>query len=65
MSNLLTQISAAQNQGLGGGGYNESLYGNGSGSVYSRFPNLGSSGSSVSVGGGIVNAGGVLWWPGK
>lgn len=53
----------------GGGGY-YGQQGGGGGSVYSHFPNLGSSGTGVGVadlGGGdsIVNAGGVLWWPGK
>lgn len=60
-------------QGQGGGGYygqGGGYYNQGGGSVYSHFPNLGASGTGVSVGnvgGGdtIVNAGGVLWWPGK
>ncbi len=62
MGNLLMQIAQVQNQDQGGG-FNDSMYSNGT--VYSRFPNLGASGSSVTVGGGMVNAGGVLWWPGK
>ncbi len=62
------QQAVQQYSGQQGGGY----YGQGGGyqsgggeSVYSHFPNLGSSGTGVSVGGGIVNAGGVMWWPGK
>ncbi len=62
------QQEVQQYSGQQGGGY----YGQGGGyqsgggeSVYSHFPNLGSSGTGVSVGGGIVNAGGVMWWPGK
>ena len=56
--------------GQGGGYYDQSGYGGGGGSVYQHFPNLGASGTGVGVadlGGGdsIVNAGGVLWWPGK
>jgi hypothetical protein len=60
-----------QYQGQGGGYYGQGGgYQQGGGSVYSHFPNLGASGTGVSVanvGGGdtIVNAGGVLWWPGK
>ncbi len=81
LGNLIEQIAAIQamaaaaaQQGQGSydstyeGGYNEALYGGGS--VYRHFPNLGSSGTSVTVadaGGGdtIVSAGGVMWWPGK
>ncbi len=81
MGNLIQEIVAiqmmaqAQHQGQGGygaagqgGGYNEALYGGGS--VYRHFPNLGASGTGVTVadaGGGdtIVSAGGVMWWPGK
>ena len=56
--------------GQGGGYYDQSGYGGGGGSVYQHFPNLCASGTGVGVadlGGGdtIVNAGGVLWWPGK
>ena len=52
--------------GQGGGYYQQG----GGASVYSYFPNMGAGGSSTSVahlGGGdtIVNAGGVMWWPGK
>ena len=64
--------AVAQYQGQGGGGYYDQGggYQQGGGSVYSHFPNLGASGTGVSVanvGGGdtIVNAGGVMWWPGK
>ncbi len=76
LGNLIEQIAAiqamaaAQQQGQGsyGGGYDEALYGGGS--VYRHFPNLGASGTGVTVadaGGGdtIVSAGGVMWWPGK
>ncbi|MDJ0699204.1 MAG: hypothetical protein QNJ07_05060 [Woeseiaceae bacterium] len=77
LGNLIQQIAtiqamaaaaAQQGQGSYGGGYNEALYGGGS--VYRHFPNLGASGTGVTVadaGGGdtIVSAGGVMWWPGK
>ena len=69
---LQAQVQAYQGQGgyySQGGGYYDQGY-SGGGSVYSHFPNLGAGGTGVSVadvGGGdtIVNAGGVLWWPGK
>ena len=67
---LMQQVQTYGGQGgyygQGGGYYNQG----GGGSVYSHFPNLGASGTGVGVanfgnGDGIVNAGGVLWWPGK
>lgn len=69
---LENQVQSYQGQGGyygDGGGYYDQGSG-GRGSVYSHFPNLGAGGTGVSVadvGGGdtIVNAGGVLWWPGK
>ena len=71
---LNTAVQQYQGQayyGQGGGYYGQGGgYQQGGGSVYSHFPNLGASGTGVAVadaGGGdtIVNAGGVLWWPGK
>lgn len=73
LGNLIQQIAviqasaAAAYQGQGQGGYSSAYDG---GSVYRHFPNLGSSGTGVTVadaGGGdtIVSAGGVMWWPGK
>jgi hypothetical protein len=68
---LNAQVQQYQGQGgyygQSGGYYNQQ---GGGGSVYSHFPNLGAGGTGVgvaNVGGGdtIVNAGGVLWWPGK
>lgn len=67
---LMQQVQSYGGQG-GYYGNDGGYYGQGGGSsVYSHFPNLGASGTGVAVadfgnGDGIVNAGGVLWWPGK
>lgn len=71
--NLVQEIAALQRlmaAGGGQGGPGHAGAGGSGGSVYSHFPNLGASGTGVGVadlGGGdtIVNAGGVMWWPGK